>query len=118
MQEEGRNWVGAGQFVQTPFEEIDELAAADPDALALLLTLRRHHNDRPEFILSRAMAKKTLGWTVPRFKAARLRLTVMGYLLCLHEGGGGQGDPPIYAFGGRGAKSYPNPNTTPPSPMQ
>jgi hypothetical protein len=108
-QTEGRNLVG-GKFVPATVEEVDELAAASPDALALLLRLRRLHQGRAGFVLGKATAKH-LGWTLPRFRAARARLEERGHIRCIHRGGLGMHDPPIYALSG--TKSHPNRKLTP-----
>jgi hypothetical protein len=84
-QTEGRNLVGE-KFVAATDQEVDELAAAFPDAFALLLQLRRLHRSRAEFVLGKATAKH-LGWTLPRFRAARARLEERGYIRCIHRGG-------------------------------
>src|SRR5207244_539347 len=61
-QVEGRNLVG-GKVVLASFNEIEDLASAHPDAFALLMMLRRFHNDRAEFSLGKAMASK-LSWSL------------------------------------------------------
>jgi hypothetical protein len=98
IQQEGRNFVG-GRIVPTSFGEIDRLAHGSPDALALLMLLRRYHNCREEFALGKAMASK-LGWSLPRFRAARSCLEEEDYITCLHPGGKGKHDPPRYALRG------------------
>lgn len=98
IQQEGRNFVG-GRVVPTSFREIDRLAHRSPDALALLMVLRRYHGCREEFALGKAMASK-LGWSLPRFRAARSCLEEDGYITCLHPGGKGKHDPPRYALRG------------------
>jgi hypothetical protein len=98
MEQEGRNFVG-GRVVLASFEEIDGFACRCPDAFALLMMLRRHHNCRNEFALSNATATK-FGWTLRRFRAARDWLEEKGFLVCLHPGGRGKHDPPRYALRG------------------
>jgi ribosomal protein L37AE/L43A len=95
-QSEGRNFVG-GNKVYVTFEEIDKIANADPDALVLLMVLRRFHYGRREFALGKAMALK-LNWTLPRFRAARQCLEVAGRIKCRHAGGRGPNDPPVYSL--------------------
>jgi hypothetical protein len=92
----GRNFVGS-RFIPASVKEIEDLASAQPDALALLMMLRRFHQSRPEFALGKAMAKK-IGWSFPRFRAARAGLEGAGYIRCLHPGGMGRHDPPIYVL--------------------
>jgi Bifunctional DNA primase/polymerase, N-terminal/Primase C terminal 1 (PriCT-1) len=98
IQQEDRNFVG-GRVVPTSFREIDRLAHRSPDALALLILLRRYHGCREEFALGKAMASK-LGWSLPRFRAARFCLEENRYITCLHPGGKGKHDPPRYALRG------------------
>jgi hypothetical protein len=101
---EGRNFLAGAKSVRASFDELEGLAGRDPDALALLLVLRRFHRDLP-FALGKAMAVK-MHWTVRRFKAARRTLEESGHVRCIHTGGMGKSDPPLYAF--RGAISHPN----------
>jgi Primase C terminal 1 (PriCT-1) len=96
IEQEGRNFVG-GKVVPASFTEIDRLASHSPDAFALLMVLRRYHHCRKEFALGKAMAGK-LGWSLPRFRAARSRLEQEGFIACLHPGGRGKHDPPRYAL--------------------
>lgn len=94
--EDGTNWFGGHvRMVALSHAAVDELAAADPDALALLMILRRWHWDKPQFILAKAMAG-CMHWSIPRFKAARSQLEVCGYIELIHRGGKGKNDPPIY----------------------
>ena len=99
MTERGDNWVGSRGLASLSHDLVDRYAGSAPDALAVLLKLKRHHWGRPEFILSRAMAG-SLGWTERRFMRARNRLVSDGELRCLHPGGRGNGDPPRYAWPG------------------
>ena len=39
-----------------------------------------------------------LGWGLRRWQAARNVLVRLGIIACLHEGGLGPGDPPIYGW--------------------
>jgi hypothetical protein len=98
IQQEGRNFAG-GKVVPASFSEIDDLASDCPDALALLMVLRRFHNHRADFALGKAMANK-LGWSLPRFRAARSRLEEDGCITRLHAGGRGKNDPPRYSLRG------------------
>lgn len=91
----GRNFVGHN-YVPVTYAEIDDLASKSSDALTLLMVLRRLHSGRLEFALAKAMAGKTLRWTVPRFRKARQHLENQGYIECLHRGGLGLHDPPIF----------------------
>ena len=65
----------------TEFQEIDDLAGCDPDALALLLILRRNHFGRDSFVIANGMAG-SLGWRLPRFREARSRLESYGAVEC------------------------------------
>ena len=91
---EGKNWFGHGQRVVVGHSIVDELAAADPRAYALLSLLMRHHWGR-DFYLSKAYAE-TLGWATNTMKAARNALVERGLIECVHRGGRGPNDPPVY----------------------
>lgn len=93
---EGKNWFGVGGRVVFAAREVDDLAAQDPHAYALLALLRRHHWGR-DFILAKAYADE-LGWTLRRFKAARDVLLQRDLIVCVHAGGRGPNDPPVYRF--------------------
>jgi hypothetical protein len=73
---------------------IDQLD--DPDAFYLMALLKRHHWGR-DFVLTKAMAA-ALGWTLPRWRRARNLLVRFGIIACIHEGGMGPNDPPVYAW--------------------
>jgi hypothetical protein len=75
MTERGENWVGSHGMASLSHDVVDRYAGSDPDALAVLMKLKRHHWGRPEFVLSRAMAG-SLGWTERRFIRARNRLVI------------------------------------------
>src|SRR6185312_983263 len=70
-QSQGRNWIGRGWQVFASFAEIDDLIA-EPDALALLLFLRRKHlGERDRFIVApRAMTSNGpfCEWTEKRLR--------------------------------------------------
>jgi Bifunctional DNA primase/polymerase, N-terminal len=92
-EENGTNMVGRGGAV-IMYDEIDNLPA---DATILLLRLRRNHWSIKTFALANAMAA-SLGWGLPRFQAARDGLVEAGIIECVHPGGRGPGDPPIYQW--------------------
>ncbi|MCO5157488.1 MAG: bifunctional DNA primase/polymerase [Aquamicrobium sp.] len=94
---EGKNWFGHGARIVFEADEVDSLAASNPDAFALLTILRRHHWGR-DFVLAKAFAE-SLGWTLPRFKSARAELLERKLIECVHAGGRGPKDPPLYRFG-------------------
>jgi hypothetical protein len=56
----------------------------------------RHHWGR-EFHLAKAYAA-SLGWSVNTFRAARDALVERGLIECVHQGGRGANDPPVYRF--------------------
>lgn len=93
---EGKNWFGIGGRVVFAATEVDDIAASEPHAYALLGLLRRHHWGR-DFILAKAYADH-LGWTQRRFKAARDVLLSRQLIICVHAGGKGPNDPPVYRF--------------------
>lgn len=110
-QKAGKNFVGVGGAI-VMHNEIDDLAASDPDALALLLILRRRHSQRDQFSLANAMAE-TLGWRRHRFAATRKRLEDYGAIRCVHRGGRGQNDPSVYSWPGKVYDSVHQYNYTP-----
>jgi Bifunctional DNA primase/polymerase, N-terminal len=75
----------------------DTLGAENPDPLLLLLRLERYHGGNDRFVLSKPMAA-SMGWSIPRWKAARSALAQAGIISCLHPGGRGPNDPPIYRW--------------------
>jgi hypothetical protein len=93
---EGRNLVGRGKAVVMPHTTIDRVMAYSPDAFVLLTILKRHHWGR-DFVLASAMAA-SLGWGMLRWRKARNVLVRLGLIACLHEGGLGPNDPPIYGW--------------------
>ncbi len=93
-QQEGRNLVGRGRALVTPHEIYDVLWQEDRDALALYLHLSRHHWGR-EFVLTKSMASAMV-WGLRRWKDARDTLVRLGIICCIHPGGRGPHDPPIY----------------------
>jgi hypothetical protein len=95
---EGKNWFGHGQRVVVRHSIVDELAAADPRAYALLSLLMRHHWGR-EFHLTKAYAA-SLGWAINTMRAARDTLLERKLIECVHQGGRGPNDPPVYKFTG------------------
>lgn len=100
---EGKNWFGYGPRVILAADEVDDLAADDPRAFALLSILRRHHAGADDFILSKAMAE-SIGWSVNTLRAARDALEERGFVECIHRGGQKPNDPPLYRFT-KGVKS-------------
>lgn len=96
--ESGNNWFKRGNGVVTISQNaVDTLAASNPAAFALLGLLQRWHYDKPEFVLANAVVDK-LGWTLPKFRSARDALAKADQIHCIHKGGRGPNDPPIYAW--------------------
>lgn len=93
---EGKNWFGHGHRVVVGHTIVDQLAAADPRAYALFSLLQRHHWGR-DFHLTKSYAS-ALGWAINTFRAARDTLLDRGLIECIHPGGRGPNDPPIYRF--------------------
>jgi hypothetical protein len=89
----GANMVGRGATVVFN-EDVDALPQ---DGTILLLKLRRYHGDRRVFALANALAP-SLGWGLPRLKAARECLVAAGIIECAHPGGRGPKDPPLYRW--------------------
>jgi hypothetical protein len=96
-QVEGRNFVATkGTFASR--SEVRDLGQCSPHALALLMILRSIHRKGERFALAQAMAA-ALGWTIRRFRKARSDLETRGLIQCLHVGGRGRHDPPMYELG-------------------
>ena len=57
-----------------------------------------------------------MGWSLPRWKRARDALVKLGFIRCIHPGGNGPHDPPIYTWELRGTILYPIRNRHP-SPL-
>jgi hypothetical protein len=96
--ERGENWFGNGEEARVGRDTVRKLAACHPDAMALLLILKINHEGTQDFVLANAMADKTLCWPLRRFRAARVVLEHEGIIRCVHPGGRGQNDPPIYTW--------------------
>jgi hypothetical protein len=86
---EGKNWFGQGARVVMNHAIVDDLAAREPRAFALLSLLMRHHWGR-SFALSKPYAKE-IGWAVNTMREARDVLLTTGLLICIH--------PPQFKFG-------------------
>ncbi|MEV8468013.1 hypothetical protein AB0T83_14650 [Fluviibacterium sp. DFM31] len=93
---QGKNWFGIGGRVNFAADEVDDLAAQYPRAFALLSLLRRHHWGR-DFYLTKSYAA-SIGWAPNTLKAARDALATAGLIICVHPGGKGPNDPPVYRF--------------------
>jgi hypothetical protein len=93
---EGRNLVGRGKAVVLSHSLIDRVLGESHDAYILLSILKRNHWGR-DFALANAMAP-SLGWRLSRWRLARNILVRLGIIACLHEGGMGPNDPPIYGW--------------------
>jgi hypothetical protein len=76
----------------------DQLVALFPDAILLWVRLERYHGGNDRFALAKPMAE-SMSWSIPRWKAARSVLAQAGVIGCLHPGGRGPNDPPIYTWG-------------------
>ena len=112
---EGKNWFGHGDRVIVDHRIVDDLAAAEPRAFALLSLLMRNHWGR-EFYLTKAYAEN-IGWAINTLRDAREVLLKHRLIECLHAGGRGPNDPPVYRFR-KGSIFDPNKkqNTLPISP--
>ena len=75
----------------------DVLGGANPDALLLLLRLERYHGGNDTFALANAMAS-SMAWGLPRWQRARDYLVKVRIIGCIHPGGHGPNDPPIYGW--------------------
>ena len=99
IQIEGRNKFGQEQRVELTASEIDALWHA-PDAIPLLICLRRHHWERPRFFVANEMAKVMPGggWHRVRFTAARSALEASGLIVMVERSR--RTTPAVYRFGG------------------
>jgi hypothetical protein len=96
-QEEGINLVGRGRaFVVTNADYKRLHEEGGDDAVLLYCRLRCHHWGR-DFVLTKAMAA-SMHWGIPRWRAAREALVKLGFIQCVHPGGNGPHDPPIYGW--------------------
>ena len=107
----GENLKGRGGSVVISNCVLDALID-DPDAWCLYGKLKRHHWGR-DFALAKPMAA-SMDWTLRRWKKARAKLVAVGVIRCIHRGGSGPGDPPLYRL--RGAISHPNKKLDTPLP--
>jgi Bifunctional DNA primase/polymerase, N-terminal len=82
-------------------DTFDTLGRTSPDAMLLLLRLERYHGGNDRFALAKPMAE-SMGWSIPRWKVARSELAIAGIIKCLHPGGRGPNDPPIYTWSLKG----------------
>ncbi len=99
------NLKGRGGHILIGHDLYDQLIAdRQDDALVLYMKLRRHHWGR-EFFIAKAMAS-AMGWGERRFKRARNTLVALGYIECIHPGGKGPNDPPVYRWA-KGCTSTP-----------
>ena len=94
--ERGDNWIGKEARAILTASELDLLGGnSDPALLLMKLMVAHGWCKGGPFALSRALAV-SLGWTLPRFKKARSFLAEREFIVCLHPGGNGPNDPPIY----------------------
>ena len=93
---EGRNLVGRGKAVVMSHTMIDRVMAYSPDAFLLLIS--SSVTTGGVILFSQADGGFTWLGTLRRWKAARNALVRLGLIACLHEGGLGPNDPPIYGW--------------------
>jgi hypothetical protein len=94
----GDNLKGRGKSILIGHDVYDQLTCEKHhDAFLLYARLKRHHWSR-DFYLPKAMAQ-SMGWGIPKFKRARDTLVALGYIECIHPGGKGPNDPPVYCWG-------------------
>jgi hypothetical protein len=84
--------------VMLDHDVVDAVGIDNPDAMVLLVLLKRYHGGNDRFVLAKPMAAK-MGWRLQRWRAARDYLTRAGVIECRHPGGRGPHDPPIYGWG-------------------
>jgi hypothetical protein len=80
-----------------PHSLYDKIEAENPDALRLFMRLKRVHWHRDRFALANALGREWhWGWS--RLREATKALVRLGIMACIHEGGHGPKDPPIYVW--------------------
>lgn len=91
-----RNWLGRKAHASATASEMDALHGKEK-AFFLLMRLQIAHSWRngDPFVLANAFAD-SLGWSAPTFRNARKALADTGFLQCVHPGGNGPHDPPVY----------------------
>ena len=91
--ERGLNRFGGSAHVLLGHDVVDRYAACDPDALALLVILKRHHwNREGGFVIAKPAMAESLDWSPRRLLHARTRLVDDGLIRCINRGGRGVGD--------------------------
>ncbi len=98
--EDGNNWCGGEARAGLTRTEVEGWPSHLPragDAMILYLRLTVEHGWRggDEFNLANAFAE-SFEWGLKRFRATRDLLENMGLIECLHRGGLGLHDPPVY----------------------
>ena len=88
--------MGRGKAVVMSHATIDRVMAYSPDAFVLLTILKRHHWGR-DFVLASRWRLRLVGGRLDG-ESARDVLVRLGLIACLHEGGLGPNDPPIYGW--------------------
>jgi hypothetical protein len=117
-EERGMNFVSdrfVVPIVPVAHGEIDDLMTKSPDAMVLLMWLRRHNWDR-DFVVANAMSETMPGgrWTPKRLAAARQVLEQEGKIRLIRAAGRGIG-PAMYRWPVKGSSELTT-NTTPPLP--
>jgi hypothetical protein len=87
--------------VMLDHDTVDTLAISNPDAMVLLIMLQRYHGGNDRFVLAKPMAAR-MRWTLPRWRAAREHLERTELIRCVHRGGRGPTDPPIFGWALKG----------------
>jgi hypothetical protein len=108
----GANWVAQAPRAVLEEDTVKQLTMADDgaDAMLLFANLRvahgaRHCRGEPFAISPANMAKaRTIPpWSPGRIPKARQALIELGFLIEVHRGGGGPGDPSLFRFIERGS---------------
>ena len=101
-EERGLNWAGGTERPELTLAGLRDFARK-PKALLLLTWLRVAHGARrgaPFAISAHAMETANVipGWQARNYREERRNLEEMGYLVEVHHGGHGKGDPNFFAF--------------------
>lgn len=94
--EQNSVWMkGPSRAVVTP-DLIDLFGGYGTSAHGLWTFIQHNHGARKEPIVLGAAAAKSIGWGYRKFQSARDKLENKGLIVCLHRGGGWDGDAGAY----------------------
>jgi hypothetical protein len=110
----GKNMIGSGGCAQFDQDELRSIGT-DGDLMLFLAHLRANHACRQEpFVVANALAKR-IGWSIPYIRKLRGAAEARGFIECIHPGGKGPHDPPLYRWPSKVQRRYTNRTIHPPS---